>query len=244
MNNKNYFSRQKHDFSLIDKEVKSILLKKKHKSKSKSRSKSKIKRKKSKLKHKKKLLKIFNEKIIQNKKIRNKSLKKPKKAKIRRIKSKAKKYLDCENMIQNPKIKLQFQKIKKKKIRDKSKIKKQKNGKNNNQKFGSLIKNKGVAKKKDERPKIKLSELKPDQRKLNSTVSVKQILKLTNEIRKKTKKYGVDNDLGRLVEELRKMVKGLNNESYEESQNKSSSGNVMNYNINNFQNINNIKNLK
>ena len=142
------------------------------------------------------------------------------------------------------KLNFNYKKSKKKKIREKSKIRKQKNAKNCHQKLGSLIKNKPIVKKREEKPQIKINELTCEPKKLNSTVSVKQILKLTNEIKKKTKKYGIENELGKLVDELRKMVKGLNNDSYEDSHNKSSSGKIMNYNINNFQNINNIKNLK
>lgn len=212
-----YFSRQKHDFSVVDKEVRSILLRRK------SRSRSRLRPAKSK---KKKLLRIVSQKGVRK---RTKATGK-KAAKGKRGTSKAKREKRDKEQ-KSPKARPQ--KARKKKIQVKVKE-------------AQLVRQ-GPRKPKEETTpvdKLKLSGLCREPRKLSSTVSLKQIMKITNQIKKKTSQYGIQDELGKLVDDLRKMVQALDCGSADESQNKSSSGNVMNYNINNFQNINNIRNLK
>ena len=231
-------SRQKHDFSLIEREVRSILLK------PKSRSKSRFKASVSKAKRKTKLIRIVNNPPAGLKKAKSKSLKKSKKG---RSKSKGTKVSKLENGEAPKNPKAAMTKSKKKILLKKPKNKREgkaRLARKDADKIGQLIKHRLTQKKRREGEGLRLADLGREKKKLHPKASVKQILKITQELKKKTRKYGVEGQLGGLVDELRQMVKRLNGESSEESQNKSSSGNVMNYNINNFQNINNIKNLK
>lgn len=222
-----YFSRQKHDFSGVDKEVRSILLRRKSKSKSKSR----LRANKSK---KKKLLKIVSQKMIRRKPAKKNS---KKGSKIKRGTSKPKRGKRAKAE-KSPKPKAQ--KVRKKKIQAKAReAQLVKQGPAKKAKTGAKI-----SKPANKVDKLRLSQLNSNPKKLQSTVSLKQIMRITNQIKKKTSQLGIPEELGKLVDDLRQMVRALNCGSQDDSQNKSSSGNVMNYNINNFQNINNIRNLK
>ena len=92
--------------------------------------------------------------------------------------------------------------------------------------------------------KKSMSSNKLRNKKLNKGKSFKYILKLVKEIRSKSKKFKIAGEIDKLAEELGDLVKEIAGENSDESQIRSLSQNVMNYNINNFQNINNIKNLK